>query len=500
MKGDLPCSDIAGYSRASVASVGQPNKLGESSPQPTLTLTTMPNGSMPATFPKYQSGETSEPTILPQENVTSLPALSPAQEQAVLENGKDYSIPTQLCGSTGLESVPPSDPDSLSPSSLLELSDADFEQYLEDSEWSAILQNLQSLERQSWERVTLDPDCLSFPTLTSGDRSLHSRPAGQTKCEKWFKDNGLIPPGYQLNAQSMALMMGFPEDWFDCLSPPITQDGSELDISQAEQLPLPKLQSPLEESSTSTVSSSENILRVMKEPDRSTTNPVTVSNPSEHLGERRALLTVEDDQDNPRVTVSNCIKTKRSRGFGTGRIQWRTFTSSSGKEYKQPWYDWQVNEGGKTKTKTKYIPKRLLALVQAKEAASSPVQEVLRVLGVGKHQGESSICPACQQPLPSLERGCGVCGWESSDSISPKKSAEEFFRGNSQTSPPSISPKKKGRGENKIPASGSLVPVVQTRRDKDGRIVEYPRVEGERVHRSAAFDFILSLIRRRGFY
>jgi hypothetical protein len=182
-------------------------------------------------------------------------------------------------------------------------------------------------------------------------------------------------------------------------------------------------------------------------------------------------------------------KKRRHKGDGSGCIYWRTVTKK-GKTYHEAYYQYELwSEGERLLKSTKYIPKRLLKGVQALEAANAPVIDVLLVLGVGKRLLESSTCPACQQPLSSLENGCVVCGWGSSDSISPKKEVEEFFRGNSQESCQSISPKKKGRGENKIPASGSLVPVVQTRRDKDGRVVEYPKVEGDRVHRSAAFDY-----------
>ncbi len=100
----------------------------------------------------------------------------------------------------------------------------------------------------------------SFPTLTSGDRST-SRPAGQTKCEKWFKDKGLVKSGYQLSAQAIAfgsarsaiaLIMGFPPNWFDCLSPTERQEELKADISQEEQSPQDKQPSPSAESSTST--------------------------------------------------------------------------------------------------------------------------------------------------------------------------------------------------------------------------------------------------------
>ena len=126
-------------------------------------------------------------------------------------------------------------------------------------------------------------------------------------------------------------------------------------------------------------------LTVKDEPDSSTTNPVTVSTQSERTSQPDTVLTVIE---NPEITVST--SGKRLKGKGTGRIQWRTVTKKNGKQYQQAWYDWQVHEGGKTKTRTKYIPKRLLAKVQALEAAKVPVPEVLRVLGVGKKRSPLS--------------------------------------------------------------------------------------------------------------
>jgi hypothetical protein len=112
------------------------------------------------------------------------------------------------------------------------------------------------------ELSTKDSDCLLFPTLTSNE-CYTSRPAGQTKCERWFKDKGLIAPGYQLGRRAIALAMGFPSDWFEVLSQPNSnqttisslptpQDASEPDISQDEPLPQDKQPLPSEESSIST--------------------------------------------------------------------------------------------------------------------------------------------------------------------------------------------------------------------------------------------------------
>lgn len=90
-----------------------------------------------------------------------------------------------------------------------------------------------------------------------------------------------------------------------------------------------------------------------------------------------AVLTV-----NP--TSSTVSTRKRKRGEGTGRIQWRTFTKKNGKQYQQPWYDWQIHQGEKTISRSTYIPKRLLEKIQELEEQKAPVREILKLLGVMK--------------------------------------------------------------------------------------------------------------------
>ena len=122
---------------------------------------------------------------------------------------------------------------------------------------------LRQSRRESLGRVIKDSDYLSFPTLTSNASSTNSRPAGQTKCEKWFKDKSLIPNGSQLGTKAIAQIMGFPSSWFEGLTekcsknqttPNIAEPQEELErgISQDEQLHQPKQPSPSAESSTST--------------------------------------------------------------------------------------------------------------------------------------------------------------------------------------------------------------------------------------------------------
>ena len=77
---------------------------------------------------------------------------------------------------------------------------------------------------------------------------------------------------------------------------------------------------------------------------------------------------------------------RRSYGEGTGRIHWRTITKKNGKQYQQPWYDWQFKSGKKKVFKSTYIPKKVLPQVQQLEAQKAPTKKILKVLGVMKLQ------------------------------------------------------------------------------------------------------------------
>ena len=119
-----------------------------------------------------------------------------------------------------------------------ELSDEDFAPFLADSAWQDTLGKLRQSRQQSLGQVIRDEGFLLFPTLTSNASSTNSRPAGQTKCNRWFKDNGLIPNGSQLGTKAMptdaeasrqqswriieddcfaiAQVMGFPSEHLRC--------------------------------------------------------------------------------------------------------------------------------------------------------------------------------------------------------------------------------------------------------------------------------------------
>ncbi|MBF2067446.1 MAG: hypothetical protein IGS39_23970 [Calothrix sp. C42_A2020_038] len=83
------------------------------------------------------------------------------------------------------------------------------------------------------------------------------------------------------------------------------------------------------------------------------------------------------------LPVNSTSSTKRrARGKGTGRIHWRTVTKRNGKQYEQAWYDWELNMGKKTISKSTYIPKHLLNIILELEINKAPVNEILGMLGI----------------------------------------------------------------------------------------------------------------------
>ena len=224
------------------------------------------------------------------------------------QEAEDFIIQLHLFGEKASDVYWSFDPASVLSNNLKELSNADFEllswcafpscgnrsgvaPLLADSLWQDTLGKLAMCRQQSLGRVIKDLDCSYFPTLTSNVSTTsanlrfaqiqriwekQSFSAGQTKCEKWFKDNGLIKSGYQLGTQAMptasfaiAQTMGFPSSWFEgltqqypqgirysknltTLSQVKPQAESEQGISQDEQLHQHKQPLPSAESSTST--------------------------------------------------------------------------------------------------------------------------------------------------------------------------------------------------------------------------------------------------------
>jgi hypothetical protein len=325
----------------------------------------------------------SETTSQNQESLTSLPVVSPVQAQVMQELEQDYLTQSQHFGEKELDVLSRLNPVSVLSNNLKELSDEDFELFLADSIWQDTITRLKQSRQQSLERVIKDDGFLLFPTLTSGQTSSKMRPAGQTKCEKWFKDNGLIPNGSQLSAQAIASLMNFPTDWFSPLSPVKLQEELEPDILQVEPSPQPKQRSPSVESSIS-------IPCLVKQPGQPEVEGVI----KQDLGDRFSVdvdgktisvskLFVYPDfsksvgQISPTKKVAPPSKTRRKKGDGTGYIYRRTITRR-GKQYEESYFRYRDKSG---KLRSKYIPQRLLDKVQGAESQKKPIAEILVLLG-----------------------------------------------------------------------------------------------------------------------
>jgi hypothetical protein len=437
----------------------QPSNLGEYRQLSLWRSTPTLNQSSSISSQEYQFTPISETTTPNLESLTSLPVDSPAQVHQTQENELDYLTQNQHFGEKELEYCSKLNPNSVLSNSLKELSDEDFELFLADSIWQDIQQKLNLSRQQALGRVIKDSGYLSFPTLTSGQTSSKMRPAGQTKCEKWFKDNGLIPNGSQLGTSAIASMMGFPSNWFTKLSgasedltnqysknvtipkQPIHQEESELDISQDEQSHQDKQRSPLEESSISQklLGGDENSpLQKDKRssPSREISIPCLVKQPKQQeakgvirqdKGDRFLVYIPDSDstvtvsklfvypdfsesvgqiEKNPRknltLSKNNPRKNRRRKnGQGNGSIYYRAVTKN-GRQYTEAYYHYVENG----KKRTKYIPRKFLDRVSEAESRSLPVADILFLLGGDKKNPRKSSSISSIEVEHKINDGC----------------------------------------------------------------------------------------------
>ena len=201
---------------------------------------------------KSQSLETLEKPSHQQELIC-IRGDSHAQEPQTQEQKQDLNILNLLSGLNTSELLRKDDQDLLSSKTQLQLLVTHCEQYLEDSEWSAI----SGMIRKSYRQLSLEvpknaKGSLSLPTLTS-NKGVKSRSSGQSKSEKWFRDKGLLQDTQCLSPQMMAVMFGFPLEWTKCLWDAQEDRTAALDpdICLDEPSTLTAVQQCLNESSTS---------------------------------------------------------------------------------------------------------------------------------------------------------------------------------------------------------------------------------------------------------
>ena len=319
---------------------------------------------------------------------------SPAQAHRTQELEQDSNIQHPRSGEKVSDALSKLNPNSVFLNNLKEFSDEDLELFLPPYIWQDTVLKLKQSRQQSLEQDTRDLDCLSFPTLTSNENST-TRPAGQTKCEKWFKNKGLIPNGSQLGTSAIALIMGFPSDWLMVLQKesslnPRSQNLTELqaeleqDTSQEEQSPQDKQPSPSVESFIS-------IPCLVKQPHKKTFEGLIVGDRGSEfdvqVGDRVVQLPKlyvfpnfqKKQKPQAKDEISPSKSSRRKKGTGSGYINWR-ITKKNGKDYRQPWFHYELWDKGRQVKSCKYIPKGKRSQIEKLNAEKVPVEEILNVL------------------------------------------------------------------------------------------------------------------------
>jgi len=246
--------DILIYSRESEA-LRLPQKLSEGY--------ALSNLSRSIQMPKPSCDRTTQvfPSIVTSETI-------PVQKESSILSPQDSLVPTHLLQETEQESKESLVHSGLKPCELLENA----------TQLSLLSKTPQDYSVEEWER-----SCKAYPkagTMRSGKLSVlpkleqpikekgflslptpnasskaNSRAAGQTKCEIWFRDNGLLQGSQCLSPQMMAQLLGFPMDWTKCLweSKEVLEEELEADSYLDEPLCQPVQPSLLDELNISTI-------------------------------------------------------------------------------------------------------------------------------------------------------------------------------------------------------------------------------------------------------
>jgi len=248
-----PCSDILIYSQESEA-LRLPQKISEEYALSNLSKSIpMPKQCCDRTTQISQFTQTSE--IIPVQKGTSI--LSP----------QDSLVPTPQLQETEQELRGSIVHSGLKPCELLEnatqlsllsktqqgYSIAEWEQSLAAYPKAGMMRSGKLSVLPKLERPIKEKGFLSLPTPTACSGAAN-RPAGQTKCEVWFRQNGLLTNSQCLSPQMMASLQGFPKDWTKCLweSKEVLGEELEVDSYSVEPLCQPVQRSHLEELSIST--------------------------------------------------------------------------------------------------------------------------------------------------------------------------------------------------------------------------------------------------------
>lgn len=239
------CSPTLTYSQE-LGDLPKESNLQESqSKQPNLlSLTPTQEESLTPTSLTSPSTTILEPITPKEENSTLLHGDSPVQAHLTQEKEQDSTILNQPSGEKECDVLSNAVPDSQLLSSLRELSNEDYAQYLDASEWLNITLSLKSYQPVTVGQATAENDFLSLPTPTANAGSKVVRPAGKTRLESRLKELNLLANGEQLSAEALAVIMGFPPYWFEILkndpspnSQPLVKPEEDLKPESSQEKP-----------------------------------------------------------------------------------------------------------------------------------------------------------------------------------------------------------------------------------------------------------------------
>jgi hypothetical protein len=199
---------------------------------------------------KSRSTQISEITAPKKESICLL-AASPAQEPVSQEVKQDLTTPNLQCGLNICDASEKDSPSLSLSKTPLDYSIAEWELSSKAYPKAGTMQSGRLSQLRCLEVPKKENDCLSLPTLTTGQGS--GRNAGQTRLEKVLKDKGFRADTQALSVEGMSVLFGFPANWAKsiCFNPKESPTETTLDDYLGEQSILTAPPSQSNESSIS---------------------------------------------------------------------------------------------------------------------------------------------------------------------------------------------------------------------------------------------------------
>lgn len=363
--------------------------------------------------PTSQSTTTSELIAHHQESMTSIGCHFPARGQVTPDCEPDLSTQNQPCGLKHCGALQTDSPASSSSKILQGLSAEDYEQFLEDCEWSAAECAAILLSAENATISTPEVSCFEvaaiarrrvlYKTPYQSQTGKHNEESGD--CGSLLGDNNKSPSKDTVHSNiSPSNNSPRKNTVHSNISPsnnsPSTnrrrkgegngsihwrtrtcngkdypqayyhwkENGNKRSKYIPKQL-LGDIQKA--EAAKRPVIEILRLLGIMPRPSK-----------NELLGDIEISPSTGEEQLELSPSNKSPSKMRRHKGEGSGSIYWKTI-SRNGKDYPQAWYHYEFwSEGDRLVKKSKYIPKRLEQRIQKLELDKAPVREILNILGV----------------------------------------------------------------------------------------------------------------------